>query len=258
VSTPDLIAIAVGNSRTRLGRFETGALHRPRAVGNDDPGAIVGAAREMLGESGGIVALASVNDPLAVDLHGDLAKHAQHVVRVGRDIPIPLTHSLDDASTLGHDRALCALAAYSRAQQACIVVDAGTATTVDFVDGEGVFHGGVIAPGPRLMLQALHEHTAALPDVPFGAPDTGDTPFGKSTRDAMLKGARAAVIGLVHHLAQQYSEFYEAYPQIIATGGDAPAIFENDDVVEHIVPDLQLVGIHAAWIQFLAEGGESE
>jgi len=261
VSTANILAIAVGNSRTRLGPFKDGGLHHPRALPNDDASALLAAALEALeaegpGDSGepAIVVTASVNDRLAEQLERELEGRADHVVRVGRDVPIPLVHSLDDPRTLGHDRALCALAAYSRAQQACIVIDVGTATTIDFVDGEGTFHGGVIAPGPRLLLRALHEHTAALPDLAFGPAETSDTPFGKTTRDAMLKGARESVIGLVHHCINRYAEFYDAYPQVVATGGDAAALFENDELVEHIVPDLQLMGIHAAWLHFLASG----
>jgi type III pantothenate kinase len=56
-------------------------------------------------------------------------------------------------------------------------------------------------------------------------------------------GALGSVRGLVHFMIERYAEFYEGYPQIVATGGDAPLLFEKDELVEHIVPDLQLVGI---------------
>ena len=167
------------------------------------------------------------------------------VYRIGRDLPIHMNHTLDDPKTVGQDRLLCALGAYQQAQQACVVIDAGTAVTVDFVDGEGTFHGGVIAPGAAMMLSAMHEHTDALPPVQFGAIDES-TPFGKSTPDAMLRGVHGAIVGLAHRLIERYASFYDAYPQIVATGGDAPALFANDEIIEHIVPDLQLVGIHAA------------
>jgi type III pantothenate kinase len=128
--------------------------------------------------------------------------------------------------------------------------------TVDFVDGQGVFQGGAIAPGLNLMLRALHEHTAALPSVKYERPDDGMT-FGKDTRGAMLLGVHAAVTGLVRALCERYSEFFGAYPQIIATGGDARALFEGDDLVEHIVPDLTLLGIEAACRIQLGLDGES-
>jgi hypothetical protein len=62
----------------------------------------------------------------------------------------------------------------------------------------------------------------------------------------MLVGVRGAARGLAHELIDRYAEFYGAYPQIVATGGDARALFEGDEVIEHIVPDLTLLGIQAA------------
>jgi pantothenate kinase type III len=56
----------------------------------------------------------------------------------------------------------------------------------------------------------------------------------------------ASVRGMVRYLAEQFAEFYDGYPQIVATGGDA-GILENDGLVEHFVPDLQLLGIATAF-----------
>jgi pantothenate kinase type III len=100
------------------------------------------------------------------------------------------------------------------------------------------------------MLRSLHEHTAALPDVQLARPASIgaaiDDPFGRNTAEAMLNGAFFGVRGLVRALAERYAEAYQAYPQIVATGGDAELLFEGDDLVEHIVPDLALRGIVAA------------
>ena len=158
---------------------------------------------------------------------------------------------ITDDSTVGQDRLLCAVGASVRAEQACVVVDAGTAITVDFVDGEGTFQGGIIAPGVQMMLDALHERTAALPKVPFALPDRALGPFGKDTTHAMRLGVLNAARGLARHTIEQYAEAFGGYPQIVATGGDAPALFEHDDLVEHIVPDLQLIGIAEACARVL-------
>lgn len=237
------LALTVGNTRTRVGLFEQGELRESASFANTDPVPIIEACRAHASERHGLQAvIASVHQEMstaiAVKLRGVLD---ESVLWIGRDIPIPLTHTLDDASTLGQDRALCALAAFARAKQACVVVDAGTAITVNFIDGEGVFHGGVIAPGLEMMLASLHEHTSALPKLSFTPPTPG--PFGKDTRHAMLLGVQAAAKGLVRHQVEAFAEFYEAYPQVVATGGDAQTLFADDDLVEHIVPDLQLMGI---------------
>jgi type III pantothenate kinase len=224
------MALAVGNTRARFGLVQHTTVHDP---------APLDAAHDVL--------LASVNPPAADALADHLeSAHGLDVHRFGKDLPIPIALALDDASTVGQDRLLCALAAYSKAKQACIVIDAGTAITIDFVDGQGIFQGGVIAPGLRMMLASLHHHTASLPALDLMKPDDARGAFGKDTKHAMLLGVRNAAIGLARYTAERYAEAYEAYPQIIATGGDAAMLFDNDGVVEHIVPDLQLQGIAEA------------
>lgn len=207
------------------------------------------------------------------------AGHGQEqvtVLRFGRDLSIPIPNTLDDDTTVGQDRQLDALGAFTRSKQACIVIDAGTAVTVDFVDGQGVFHGGAIAPGVRMMARALHEHTAALPSVniaeelkriaakPAPTPSiaremedspVGPVPFGKTTSEAIAIGVASAVRGLVRVLIDRYAEYYGAYPRVVATGGDASMLFEHDELVEIIVPDLALVGMLAA-VSLLPEAGE--
>ncbi len=238
---PDLLAIAVGNTRTRWSTFRGRESESPGAAFNASAPADVAAAAASLGRPR--IALASVNDPVAGRVEAALHAEGHAVLRVGRDLYPPLRHALDDASTLGMDRALNALAAFSLIEAACVVVDAGTAITVDFVDGEGTFHGGAIAPGVNMMLWALHEQTAALPSVVFEPQDPTRGPFGRDTRHAMQLGVAAAARGLVRQLVELYAERYEAYPRVVATGGDASALYEDDGLVERIIPDLQLIGI---------------
>jgi type III pantothenate kinase len=273
-----LLAVAVGNTRTRFGVFHGNELEDPCSLPNSDMQALVAAVLKAAeGEHGVSIVVASVNPPAADALQKALEDAGEEqVYRIGRDIQIPMQHSLDDASTLGQDRLLCAFGAYARARQACAVVDAGTAVTVDFVDGEGVFHGGVIAPGAQMMLDAMHEKTAQLPKVALGGPplrggsggraDVSErregggvneepplsgrppNPFGKDTREAMIMGVTNAIRGLVQHTVERYAEFFGGYPQVVATGGDAPALFGEEvsaggGIIEAIVPDLQLIGI---------------
>jgi type III pantothenate kinase len=251
-----LLAISVGNTRTRLGVFRGGDLDQAVALENTDPAAIAQAVGGVtLDRPDAPAVMASVNDPVADALERALESAFRgRWHRFGRDIAVPIRHALPDASSTGQDRLLNALAAYSRFEQACVVIDAGTAVTVDFVDGEGVFQGGAIGPGAGMMLRALHEGTAALPSVEFSRqPDPG-CPFGRGTSEAMLLGVRSAVIGMARLLTERYAEAYGAYPSVIATGGDAHALFEGDPIVERIVPDLTLLGIHAACERLLSEG----
>lgn len=251
--TNDALLAAIGNSRIRLGLWRDGQVVDAVSLAHDALDE-AGGDIERLASAAGIRVLAGVHRD-ALDRFERTIRNrrpAAEVLRVGRDLPIDIRHSLDDPSTLGQDRLLNALAAFGRAKQACVVIDAGTAVTVDFIDGEGVFHGGVIAPGVRLMLASLHEHTDALPELPYETPDPARGPFGKDTAHAMRLGVRAAVVGLVRHATEQFAIHYEAYPQVIATGGDA-GLFEGEGLVEHIVPDLQLLGIGLCLDRALAD-----
>lgn len=249
----ELIAVAVGNTRTRLGLFREGELTRSLAVANAPrPSTDVADLARSLAELGEdlhepTIVLSSVNPPISRALRERLElDHPGSVYAFGQDIPIPIAHALDDDSTVGQDRLLSALGAFAREEQACVVVDAGTAVTVDFVDGQGVFQGGVIAPGAGMMLRALHEGTASLPPLGFEPPDPSRGPFGKDTPHAMQLGTRDAIVGLVRLCVERFAEAFGAYPMVLATGGDAPRLFEGDALIDRIVPDLQLLGIARA------------
>jgi type III pantothenate kinase len=255
-----LLGICIGNTRTRYALFQGAELQDSAAVENSDAELLVSTLAAFHAAHGRpTVVLATVNGPVADRLESELNDRARaEIFRVGRDLVVPIAHSLRDGSTVGQDRLLCALGAFSRAKQACIVIDAGTAVTVDFVDGEGVFQGGVIAPGLAMMLKALHQGTAALPAIRYEAPQAADGPFGKETTGAMRLGVRASVVGLVHEMVDRYAEFFGAYPQVVATGGDAHTLFTDDPIVEHLVPDLQLIGLQATCAATLEDDASDE
>ena len=258
-SRDTFLAVAVGNTNARLGLVRDGEIHNAAVVPTSDTEGIGRVAEAVLGSGADaeMILLASVSRT-ETDRIAEALAHATglRVVRFGAQTPIPLAHSLPEPVTVGDDRLLVALGAYSRAGQACIVVDAGTAITCDFVDGQGVFHGGAILPGGQMMLESLHAGTASLPSVSVADMPEPLEPFGKTTEFAMLLGVRAAVRGSVRYLAERYAAFYHAYPQIIATGGDAELMFSGDDLVEAIVPDLQLIGIAAARDRLIKADGE--
>lgn len=265
----DLLSISIGNSRTKWGLFAEGSLDRHGVI--DHASMSSGALAEAILSQAGVadipavIALASVNPPVSDPLFSALRERRGStlgdVLRLRHELPIPIRHTLVDDSTVGTDRLLNALGAFSRLKQACVIADAGTAMTVDFVDGQGTFHGGAIGPGLNMMLKALHEQTAALPLITFENPvdDPAHGPFGRETRSAMLLGVRSAAIGMVRVLVERYAEFYGGYPAVIATGGNARSLFEGDEIVERIVPELPLLGIDACWKAALEdEQGEGE
>ena len=230
---PPVLAIQVGNTRIKLAAFR-----------GEDPEETVFVAKDDLAVDSSVV-VASVNKPVSDALVGALRDQLScDIYSVPDDMPAPIGTCLDAGAKPGVDRLLNAAAAYAKLKQACIVIDAGTCVTVDFIDGEGVFHGGAIAPGARMQLKALHEHTAALPSIDFTAPE--GMAWGSNTREAMLRGVYHGIRGLVWRLIEKYAEQYGGFPLVIATGGDAAALFADDELINQIVPDLVLRGVALA------------
>jgi type III pantothenate kinase len=241
----NVLTINVGNSRLALGTFVAGELEYVKRVGNDQrsdwPAVISEAWAKLKDLDGAAVAGVSVNPPLveAVE-HAVMQATGQSIQWVGKQLDLPIKVLTESPDQTGIDRILNVAAAYEQMQKACVVVDAGTAITVDVCNDEGDFLGGAIAPGAALQLQALHEKTAKLPLVPFEIPTA---PVGRSTSEAIQQGVFHGIRGMVKELAETYATELGTWPDIIATGGDASKLFDEWELVHAVAPDLTLYGI---------------
>ena len=239
------LALTVGNTRTTTASITGNEINVTKSFDSSDTSAIVEQTLKewkVIDSESPQIILASSNDKASENISAALADQtSRQIWQIGEDVPAAIGQHLDPETITGVDRLLNAAAAWDTCNQACVVIDAGTCVTIDFVDGEGTFHGGAIAPGARMQLQAMHNGTSALPEVEFSAPL--QEAFGKNTAQAMLQGVFHGIQGMVRQLSEQYAMRYGAYPKIIATGGDAETLFKNDDLVEQIIPDLQMQGI---------------
>jgi type III pantothenate kinase len=147
---------------------------------------------------------------------------------------------VDSPDEVGADRLLNALAAHQRYGGPLTVIDFGTATTFDVVDGDGSYLGGAIAPGINLSIEALHAAAARLPRIGIGRPQAV---IGRSTVPAMQSGLYWGYIGLIEGLANRIQAEFEGRLKVLATGGLAPLFAEGTTVIEHIDPDLTLDGL---------------
>jgi type III pantothenate kinase len=247
----NLLAINVGNSRLALGAFVAGQLQGVQRVGHDRradwPAIIAQAWTQLAGKQGAAVAGASVNPPLFEPIeHAVMQSTGQAVQWVGRELDVPIKVLTEPPQQTGIDRVLNVAAAYQQMQKACVVVDAGTAITVSLCNDAGEFLGGAIAPGVALQLEALHEHTARLPQVAFDIPAG---PFGRSTEAAILHGVYHGVRGMVKELVENFATELGTWPDIIATGGDAPKLFGGWELIHAVAPDLTLYGIALAYAE---------
>jgi type III pantothenate kinase len=176
----------------------------------------------------------------------------QEALVVGDTIPLPMDVGVTDVKAIGVDRVCAAAAAYDKLQTGCVIIDFGTAVTVDLVDDEGTLLGGAILPGLRMQLQALHEHAAALPAVEPVAPEL---PYGRNTAEAMQTGVCRGLAGAVRGLVEAYAGHINHWPQVVATGGDLTLLTRFCDFVDTRVPHLALRGVGIAYIKHLEAMG---
>lgn len=165
---------------------------------------------------------------------------AVHVLASYKQLPLQV--EVEHPERVGIDRLLNAVAANVRRQEnvAAILIDAGSAVTVDYVDGLGVFRGGAIFPGLRLMAKALHDHTALLPIVEID--DAAGVP-GTTTGKAIQAGVLHAVAGGIERLISEYQHQRPTAFEIFLTGGDARSIVARLHHPVHLWPEMTLEGI---------------
>ena len=193
-------------------------------------------------------------DPLAARTHFRNWAEARgdRVIEIDSATKVPIRAAVDEPERVGIDRLLNAYAAAAMVKpgQPAIVVDAGSAVTVDLLDESGAFAGGTIFPGMRLMALALREHTAQLPLVEMSGPLPAGPP-GKNTEAAMRLGILHAVAGGIEAIVRETSSRCSVAPQLFLTGGDmspqlAGLLQSRHAFRSEIRPALTLEGIYRA------------
>ncbi|MBV9859801.1 MAG: type III pantothenate kinase [Alphaproteobacteria bacterium] len=147
---------------------------------------------------------------------------------------------VDRPEEVGADRLVNTVAAHDRYTGPLIVVDFGTATTLDVVDGDGNYCGGVIAPGINLSLTALHMAAAKLPSIRIAR--TARV-IGTDTVSCMQSGIYWGYVGLVEGLVGRIRAERGEAMGVIATGGLAPLFAGATPVIDHVDRDLTIWGL---------------
>ncbi len=232
------IAIDVGNTAVKVARVTDGCVapvtRLPTASGPD-----ADALDRLLGAADDPLALVSVV-PAWTEAIAEAATRAGLAMLLATHVTIPLPVRLPSPSTVGADRLLGAWTARALVGAPVVVVDVGTATTIDVVDADGWFAGGAILPGPATSMRALRGDTALLPSVPIALPERV---IGRDTAEAMRSGVvvghLAAMEGL---LARMTAELGGARPKLVLTGGGSVTLEGLSDV-DLLDPDLLLRGL---------------
>jgi type III pantothenate kinase len=154
----------------------------------------------------------------------------------------PIRLDVDEPHNVGADRALNAIAAHSKYEGELIVIDFGTATTLDWVGADGAYRGGIIAPGLNLSLDALVSAAAKLPRIAIEAP-ASDKVIGRTTGDQMLIGIYWGYVAMLEGLVERMKRDIGAPVQVVATGGLATLFDKHTQVFDAIEPDLTIQGL---------------
>lgn len=265
-----IVAVDIGNSQIKVGQFElamderltrgaTRRLPEPLATitlpiahesGEFDTEALADWCQHHLSATarwriGSVHRAAAANLIAWIDrrnLQHELGWHAK--VLSHEDLPMAIR--VEEPARVGMDRLLAGFAAgaIKAPDRAAIVIDLGTATTVDIVEPEGAFAGGAILPGIGMASRALAEQTDALPRVAFTPGDAPPPPVGGSTRAAIEAGLYWGAVGAVRELVSQIAAPWAATPDLFITGGAAQAIARSLALPQvECVPHLVLAGI---------------
>ena len=158
--------------------------------------------------------------------------------------PIPITMNYATPQTLGTDRLAAVMGAYYRLPGTdCLVIDAGTCITYEFLDRHGAYHGGAIAPGMGMRFRAMHTFTNGLPLIEFGNNLQQPKLTGGTTAEAMMSGV---IHGMVAEIDGIINQYLERVPQlkVILCGGDAQFFETRIKAPIFAVPELVLEGLN--------------
>jgi type III pantothenate kinase len=163
---------------------------------------------------------------------------------VGENAELGLQVRIDKPSEAGADRLVNAIGAHIAYPGELIVIDSGTATTLDVIGADGGFEGGVIAPGINLSMEALHNAAAKLPRVAIQKPQRV---VGTDTVGAMQSGVFWGYIGLIEGLIARIRAERDKPMTVVATGGVASLFHGATMAIDHFDSDLTIRGMLEIW-----------
>ncbi|MDQ7779814.1 MAG: type III pantothenate kinase [Planctomycetota bacterium] len=263
-----LLAIDIGNTNTDLGIFKGSRLlcrDKIPTASAMEMSRVWRALRPRNGPARYQAALVASVNPRATRAVAGWARHERfgEVAIIGKDLRVPITVRVRRPSQVGADRLLDCFAALRHARPPFIVVDAGSAVTVDAVSQAGEFLGGAIAPGIRLGAEGLHRYCAQLPLVETAGwiyeprlcarragkiRATRRVPaIGRDTVAAMKSGLFWGTVGLVQEIIERIESELHTRCVVIGTGGDIRVLARHLRRRVMVVQSLTLEGIVATY-----------
>lgn len=237
-----LLAVDIGNTAIKFGRFDGDTLVENIAISTDRDAAseeLAAAVNDRLEHVTDAI-VSSVVPELNDAMRSFLARLTGREPRfVKATDDLGLSHSFA-TETFGTDRLVNAFAAAETYGAPSIAISFGTATTIDAVGKDREYLGGLIAPGPKVAAKALELVTSKLPEVRIEAPANV---VNTTTESSIQAGILYSLIGLVESVVPRIRAEIGEDAKVIATGGFAALIAAKCLSIDHIEPDLTLLGL---------------
>jgi len=253
-----LLTIDVGNTTTSLGVFSGGRFLREFRLATARHGSsrvwrqrLVQRLRGsgLAGPWEGVVLASVVPDLDRALTAAAAAVFRTQVLRVTATMPLPVQNGYGAPRAVGSDRLVAAVAAVAEFGAPVIMVDFGTAVTVDAVSRDRRYLGGAILPGLELAADALAERTALLPRLRFsGAPLRRPQALGRFTRDSLEAGLRLGMAGAVSALIAGLRRVVGAEAPVVATGGAVRWVAPLCPEIRSVRPHLLHSGLREIWL----------
>jgi type III pantothenate kinase len=240
-----ILLIDIGNTRIKWAQLEQGALGAQAAAahGEDRVHVFERIAREtraperiLVSNVGG-----AETGELCARVFEQNLEISPYFVRSAKHA-MGVTNAYQDPAKLGVDRWLAMIAAHQTKRAAVCVVSVGTAMTIDGVDASGQHLGGVIVPGPNLMISSLLKNTSDIASR-MSAAELKRTVFADHTLGAVYQGCAHALAALIDRAWQEMSVQIGAKPQLLVTGGAAAEVLPLIQLSHEKVDDLVLRGL---------------
>jgi type III pantothenate kinase len=229
------LTVDIGNTAVKYALFADDALVCSGQVAADT---------DLLGDS----RLAQPDNLIVASVRAGYSELLTRLVVPGKKLtltyetPVPVTNLYETPQTLGADRLAAVIGAnYLYPEADCLVIDAGTCITTDFVDRDKNYHGGSIGLGLEMKFRALHTFTQKLPliqgvreSVPLAGRNTAE-----AIRSGVLNGTVAELNGIIGTYRNQSPQL-----AVVLCGGDAAFFETNLKAPIFVVPELVLIGLN--------------
>lgn len=245
-----ILAIDIGNTNMEFGLFEgkdvrySFRLGTNRDITSDEVGimatqffSVNGLRRDQVEE----IIITSVVPQVMYSINNGMVKYfGRRPLVVGVDLPIHIENRYGNPKEVGADRLVAAVGGYRKYGGPLIVVDFGTATTFDAINGEGAYLGGAIFPGVKIAMDALFQKAAKLPRVELV--DPGKV-IGTTTVTSMQAGAMYGYVGSVVHIIEKMRGELGGGATVVATGGLSQMVDPKGEIFDYIDRTLTLDGL---------------